>query len=142
MEEVDQIHQFMNKMGENVQVIWGASFDDSLNENVKITLIATGFDVSDIPGMPATAIKPTTEKVIHSWESAKIQEVAKPEVELFENDIDEPKKPDTDKAFEQYYGKASEPETEPDLPTFTLDDFENEDTLKAVENIPAWKRKK
>ena len=142
MEEVDQIHQFMNKMGDNVQVIWGASFDDSLNENVKITLIATGFDVSDIPGMPATVIKPAAEKVIHSWESAKIQEVAKPEVELFDIDTDEPRKPDTDKAFEQYYGKTSEPEVEPDLPTFTLDDFENEDTLKAVENIPAWKRKK
>jgi cell division protein FtsZ len=145
MEEVDQIHQFMNKMGDNVQVIWGASFDDTLGANVKITLIATGFDVSDIPGMPATVAKPAAQKIIHSWESAKIQEPVKPETKSeslsFDEESETIKKADTDKAFEQYYGKATEPEVEPDLPTFTLDDFEDDTTLKTVENIPAWKRK-
>ncbi len=57
MEEVQQIHDFMRKVGENVQVIWGATFDDELEDRVKITLIATGYDVSDIPGMPASVIK-------------------------------------------------------------------------------------
>ena len=32
-------------------------------------------------------------------------------------------------------------EHEPDLPVFTLDDLEDESTLKNVEDIPAWKRK-
>jgi cell division protein FtsZ len=41
MEEVQQIHDFMRKVGENVQVIWGATFDDELEDRVKITLIAT-----------------------------------------------------------------------------------------------------
>jgi len=57
MEEVQQIHDFMAKVGDNIQVIWGATFDDSLEENVKITLIATGYGVSDIPGMPVNAVK-------------------------------------------------------------------------------------
>ncbi len=57
MEEVQQIHDFMNKVGENVQVIWGATFDDSLGDNVKITIIATGYGVGDIPGMPINAVK-------------------------------------------------------------------------------------
>ncbi len=164
MEEVEQIHDFMKKVGDNVQVIWGASFDDSLGERVKITLIATGFDVSDIPGMPKSLVeKPqpqttSSPKVIHSYESAQPELSASPEPELTkpivdmdlssitEFDSEEPApKPDTDKAFEMYYGAGSkapaEPEPEPSLPTITLDDLEDEATLKDVENIPAWKRK-
>jgi hypothetical protein len=65
---------------------------------------------------------------------------------ITEFDSEEPApKPDTDKAFEMYYGAGSkapaEPEPEPSLPTITLDDLEDEATLKEVENIPAWKRK-
>lgn len=146
MEEVEQIHEFMSKVGENVQVIWGASFDDELKENVKITLIATGFDVSDIPGMPATAVKVHAQKHIHNMESAKTFETkpeTQSEINLEEDENSEPKKPDTDKIMEQYYVKSlqPEPEPEPELPIITLDDLEDESTFKKVESIPAWKRK-
>jgi cell division protein FtsZ len=163
MEEVEQIHDFMKKVGDNVQVIWGASFDDSLGEKVKITLIATGFDVSDIPGMPKSLVnKPQPQvtpspKVIHSFESAQpvVNQEADAESTIkvdnefnalseFETE-EENLKPDTDKAYELYYGSATkapaEPEPEPALPTITLDDLEDEATLKEVENIPAWRRK-
>jgi cell division protein FtsZ len=144
MEEVDQIHHFMSTVGENVQVIWGASFDDALGENVKITLIATGFDVSDIPGMPASAVK-AVHKRIHSMEPSKALETItlddEPVTELSDVEPEEPKKADTDKAFQQYYGKVTEPEPEPELPTFTLDDLDDETTMKTVENIPAWRRR-
>ena len=152
MEEVEQIHEFMSKVGENVQVIWGASFDDELKDNVKITLIATGFDVSDIPGMPANIAKAYTHKQGMSAEASKFFEAPKKEVEPEvvlppKVELVEQPKPNTDKAFEQYYGNittpaaAPEPEPEPELPVFTLDDLEDESTLKNVENIPAWKRR-
>ncbi|MBO7234448.1 MAG: cell division protein FtsZ [Paludibacteraceae bacterium] len=52
MKEVQQINEFMDTVGDKVQeVIWGATYDDSLGEQVKITLIATGFDIENIPGM-------------------------------------------------------------------------------------------
>jgi len=152
MEEVEQIHEFMSKVGENVQVIWGASFDDELKDQVKITLIATGFDVSDIPGMPSTVAKAHTHKPVMSAEASKFFDSPKkevePEVELTEDEETEAqKKADTAKAFEQYYVKSlkNEPEAEKfvetELPVFTLDDLEDETTLKNVENIPAWKRR-
>jgi len=72
MEEVQQIHDFMNKVGENVQVIWGATFDDSLGDNVKITIIATGYGVGDIPGMPLNAVKNLKKAAAPSPESAKV----------------------------------------------------------------------
>lgn len=157
MEEVQQIHDFMNKAGENVQVIWGATFDDSLGDSVKITIIATGYKVSDIPGMPAGAVaeKPkqlqqqqqhTTHNQLMAehlaaprYQPAPAENKEKVTVELPDDEIE--------KAMNKYYGKQkiAEPEPqlpdEPDLKTFTLDDLEDESTLKSVENIPAWKRK-
>lgn len=148
MEEVEQIHEFMSTVGDEVQVIWGASFDDELKDQVKITLIATGFDVSDIPGMPPSVAKTHTHKHIHSLESQKYYEpvVKKEEVteETDENQTEkEAGKPNTDKIMEQYYGKGlqTEPVPEPDLPVFALNDLEDESVLDKVENIPAWKRK-
>lgn len=154
MEEVEQIHEFMSKVGENVQVIWGASFDDELKDRVKITLIATGFDVSDIPGMPANVVK--AHKHVMSSEAASFFESPKKELEpevdtelTKEEELEVQKKEVTEKAMEQYYVKSLKSEIEldfseeqePELPVFTLDDLENESTLKSVESIPAWKRK-
>lgn len=148
MEEVQQIHDFMNKVGDNVQVIWGATFDDSLGDNVKITIIATGYDVSDIPGMPSTAVKENYKPAHNSTSGSVIQNVVSVNQTLTS---DKPEKEgekvdEIQKAMDQYYGKkTSEPEPEPvlepELPIFTLDDLEDETTLKNVENIPAWKRR-
>ena len=153
MEEVEQIHAFMSKVGENVQVIWGASFDDELGDKVKITLIATGFDVSDIPGMPATVAK-AHNKPQMSAEAAKFFDAApKPEVvvetrqTLFEDKEVDTKQADLSKTIEEYYVKSLKPEPtaapipEPELPIFSLDELENDTKLKDVENIPAWKRR-
>lgn len=157
MEEVEQIHQFMAKVGENVQVIWGASFDETLKENVKITLIATGFEVSDIPGMPINIAKAHIHKPEMNieqerfFESTKKKEVETktdvkidPEIQI-EADT---KRQNIEKTYEKYYGNNSvqkpaavEKELEEELPVFSLDDLEDESTLNKVENIPAWKRK-
>ncbi|MBP6609563.1 MAG: cell division protein FtsZ [Paludibacter sp.] len=162
MEEVQQIHDFMNKVGENVQVIWGATFDDSLGDNVKITIIATGYGVSDIPGMPASAIK-TLQKNEQQSELNALQNVVNA-FQSFKAEKEEPIDP-MEKAIEEYYGesKKSTPKTEiqfdednievevdldeptknedDEMSVFTLDDLENDNKLKKVENIPAWKRK-
>ena len=47
--EFNQLHEFIDMVGEDVEVQWGATYDDSLGEDVRITLIATGYDISDIP---------------------------------------------------------------------------------------------
>jgi cell division protein FtsZ len=177
MEEVQQIHDFMNKVGENVQVIWGATFDDSLGDNVKITIIATGYGVSDIPGMPANAVKNTKKSQTH--ESGNVLQNV---IDAFQNltadktekEVEDVQSP-IEKAYDEYYGKnekSEEPEIqqsiddleiiskekffeeptlfeappvkeveEPQIKTISLDDLEDDKTLKKVESIPAWKRK-
>ena len=158
MEEVEQIHEFMSRVGENVQVIWGASFDEELKEKVKITLIATGFEVSDIPGMPANIAKAHVRKPVMSAEASKFIDSTKKESVDFGLDEDlDLQKTNIAKTYEQYYVNSLNPEPEinpepeleleievekeRELPIFTLDDLENETTLNKVVNIPAWKRK-
>lgn len=154
MEEVEQIHAFMSKVGENVQVIWGASFDDELGDRVKITLIATGFDVSDIPGMPTTVAKAHSKPQMSAeaakfFDNAPKQEVVVEQRQnnLFEEREPESKQTDLNKTIEEYYVKSLKPEPtatpmpEPELPIFSLDELENDTKLKDVENIPAWKRR-
>ena len=51
MEEMNEIHEFMSKFREGVEVIWGVAIDNSLETKVKITVLATGFGVEDVPGM-------------------------------------------------------------------------------------------
>ena len=51
MEEMNEIHEFMSKFREGVEVIWGVAVDNSLDTKVKITVLATGFGVEDVPGM-------------------------------------------------------------------------------------------
>ena len=53
MEEIREIDDFMTKFDNEVEVIWGAAVDNSLGETVKMTLLATGFGISDLPDMPA-----------------------------------------------------------------------------------------
>lgn len=47
MEEINAIHDFMKKLNPNVKVIWGYGTDKTLDKKVKITLLASGFDVRD-----------------------------------------------------------------------------------------------
>ncbi|MDR0872669.1 MAG: cell division protein FtsZ [Prevotellaceae bacterium] len=50
MEECDQIDDFiMNEMNhDEIEVIWGIYYDDALGEDVKATIISTGFTSGDI----------------------------------------------------------------------------------------------
>jgi cell division protein FtsZ len=157
MEEVQQIHDFMTKVGDDVVVIWGATYDDNLGDNVKITLIATGYNVGDIPGMPANYSK--NKKQVNKENPEQQNDVNANQTQTTsEKEIKSDKQSDIQKAMDQYYGKqknateieeelpvekmeVEEKEDTDDLKVFTLEDFENESTLKEIENIPAWKRR-
>lgn len=64
MSEIDQIHAFVSEIGEDVEVQWGASLDETLEDKVRVTIIATGFEVSNIPGLDDAVDKKTVEEAI------------------------------------------------------------------------------
>ena len=58
VEEMEEINRFTEKfVSKDIEVIWGLATDDDLDEEVKITILATGFGVSNIPGMSNTTIQ-------------------------------------------------------------------------------------
>ncbi len=150
MEEVEQIHTFMANVGDNVEVIWGATFDDNLGEQVKVTIIATGFAVSSIPGMP-----PKLHKATETNKQPATNDTL-PGSPATANTT-----PTVDEAIEEFYGKSSQTATnggtngnttgnrvettepEEDIPVIPIDeiDWDNDDELKNCIEIPAWKRK-
>lgn len=46
MEEAEELTRFVTAIGDDVDVIWGLAFDESLGDTVKITILAAGFDVA------------------------------------------------------------------------------------------------
>ncbi len=52
MEEMNEIHEFMSKFDlEDVETKMGLAIDPELGNKVKITLLATGFGLKNVPGM-------------------------------------------------------------------------------------------
>ena len=65
--EMDQVHAFVHEMGEEVEVQWGISIDDKLGDKVRVTVIATGYEVSDIPGLDDAVGKKTVDQAIEDY---------------------------------------------------------------------------
>lgn len=67
MQEIDQINAFIAEVGDDIEVNWGATIDDSLDEDVRVTIIATGYEIQakqtrddNYPVQPITPEQPET----------------------------------------------------------------------------------
>jgi cell division protein FtsZ len=67
MSEMSQIHEFVNEIGDDVEVQWGASLDETLDDHVRVTIIATGFEVSNIPGLDDAVGKKSVDEAIKDF---------------------------------------------------------------------------
>ena len=64
MEEIDQINDFVQEVGDDIEVQWGASIDESLDEEVRVTVIATGYKVDGLPSEDEEEGKKTISEAI------------------------------------------------------------------------------
>jgi cell division protein FtsZ len=150
MEEVQQINKFMEQMSENIDVVWGITYDNSLEKAVKVTLIATGFDISAIPGMKDLIAKTPEPPIVEPKPQPIIANPTENQTPKYEI-IEELPKTNTDTIIEEIYGgKKNEPEQttdedEDDMATVNIEDIlnglNNDEKLYYIENTPAWKRK-
>ena len=46
--EMNELDNFMTNFNKDIEVIWGTATDESLNENIKITVLASGFEIKDV----------------------------------------------------------------------------------------------
>ena len=49
MAELREINEFMEDFDENIEVLWGHYQDDTLEDEIKVAIVATGFDPMDQP---------------------------------------------------------------------------------------------
>lgn len=132
VEEMEEISRFTDKfVSKDIEVIWGLATDDNLDEEVKITILATGFGVSNIPGMSNTTIQvnrsPEEEKIETPEEKAKRLEDEQKSTEM----------------ITQYYGDNILT-AKRIIHSFVMEgeDLFNDDLIDAIDSLPTYLRSK
>ncbi|MBQ7179976.1 MAG: cell division protein FtsZ [Bacteroidaceae bacterium] len=122
MEEMNEINDFMSKFKQDVETKWGLATDSSLGGKVKITLLATGFGLQNVPGMAD----------IMDQHASEIQSV------------DDEKMRERDSWIDILYGPegGTSRRRKPQIFTFSENDLDNDDVISMVETIPAFRRTK
>ena len=125
MKETEHLKRFLYSIGHDIEFIWGAIYDDNLEESLKITLIATGFKIDEIPSIGKITCSSTPiEDVINSVRESVVKE--QPKVEVVEKEVIE--------AIEEVEEKEPEEEII-DWDSWTADEDEDDE-------IPPSQRKK
>ena len=87
LNEMNEIQHFMDKFeDENIEVIWGLANDPSLGDKVRITVLATGFGMSNIPLLDDNA--PDDGKIIEDIYGEPINKKSLYVFEIPEGDLD------------------------------------------------------
>ena len=120
MEEMNEVNDFMSKFRQDVEVKWGLATDSSLGNKVKITLLATGFGLQNVPGMPEIVDVRDRER---------------------ENEIEE-QNAKNEGRIKEYYGPGSDtPKTRHyNIFVFDDEDMDNEDIISKLDALPTYRR--
>jgi cell division protein FtsZ len=127
MEEMNELHDFMSKFSNEVETKWGLYEDDSLDDKVKFTVLATGFGIKDVPGMENIVVKRTIEeeKLIQQKEEEALQREGRRET---------------------YYGAdrmgTGRRKRRPNIYLFNLEELDNDDVISVIDTTPTFSRAK
>ena len=131
VEEMEEISRFTDRfLSKDIEVIWGMATDESLNEDVKITILATGFGVSNIPGMNTTIEvnnNPVETHVETPEEAAQREQQEAKDKEM----------------ITKYYG-GPHIAAKRTIHSFVMegDDLFNDDLVDAIDSMPTYLRTK
>lgn len=130
MEEMNALHDFMSKFSREIEVIWGTAVEKSLGEQVKVTLLATGFSITSVPGIQQQQQEMSRAEEIQQ----QIEKDAKIEQERRDKEL-----------IEKYYGKTGlktltsvNYRLEPFV--LTIEELDDDKVLEALEKTPVFKR--
>ena len=129
MSEMDEVKEFMNRFNRDFETKFGIAIDDTLGDQVKITLLATGFGVQDIhvKEMDERITKRTIEE-----EKRKAEEEEKEEERRIRR--------------EGFYGKDSSAKIRRkprrNIYLFSLEDLDNDNIISQIETVPTYQRSK
>lgn len=123
MDEINYVHEFLAKFGD-FEIKWGVANDPELGKKVKVTILATGFGMSDVDGMQERLTKLSREdatKLAQEQEKAAKREERRG----------------------QFYGESEAGKRykrRPNIYIFRPEDLDNDDIISALEQTPTYKR--
>jgi cell division protein FtsZ len=123
MDEINYVHEFLAKFGD-FEIKWGVANDPELGKKVKVTILATGFGMSNVDGMQERLTKLSREdanKLAEEQEKAAKREERR----------------------DQFYGNSETGKRykrRPNIYIFRSEDLDNDDIISAVEQTPTYKR--
>lgn len=129
MNEMAEVQEFMNRFNRDFETKFGIAIDESLEDKVKITLLATGFGVQDIhvKEMDERMTKRTIEE-----EKRKAEEEEREEERRLRR--------------EGFYGKDSSAKIRRkprrNIYIFTQENLDNDNIISMVETVPTYQRSK
>jgi cell division protein FtsZ len=124
MEEMNYVHDFMDQFGSEFEIKWGVAIDPELGKKVKVTILATGFGITNVDGMEARLKKHSQEeanRMAEEQERAAAREERR----------------------SRFYGDATGTKRykrRPHIYLFRPEDLDNDDIISAVESTPTYKR--
>lgn len=123
MEEMNEVHEFMSRFGDNVETKWGLYIDDSLEQKVKFTILATGFGIKDVPGMNSKLSAEEQKRLEEQEKEAEIKSIRRDE-------------------FYPGSNKNNKKKGNYKIYIFTQEDLDNDDIISMVDTTPTYKRSK
>lgn len=131
VEEMEAVSDFMKRFGAEIEVIWGTATEKNLGKQIKITLLATGFGISSIPGI-----------------EEHLQEMTEEEERLEDERLrkEEDEKRRINSMIEQHYGKDGVQTMEtrsffvPRPIVLSTEELDDDKVVEAMENTPVFKR--
>ena len=122
MEEMNEVNDFMSKFRSDVETKWGLATDSSLGGKVKITLLATGFGLQNVPGL--------TDIIEHQ--------------NMERNAEEEEKNARKEELIDIYYGSGTTPvrKRHHNIFIFNESNIDDDDVISMVETLPTYRRTK
>lgn len=155
MDEIGEITDYVqDKAGNEADLIWGNGVDENLDDEISVTIIATGFSTSSIPEMNV-AKKP--EKTYHTLDEKQVQStpasrpVMKEKTQTVKETTDrqagqrtfEFELKSAPDEFDNIYGQRKVAEEKEQDTSVKVDYAESPDEMvDELENIPAYRRKR
>ena len=122
MEEMNEIQEFMANFDPDLDVIWGTAFDETLTDQIKVTVLAAGFNVSLDKEAPVATV------------SVRREQAAVPSAM---SDAERLKKEYGDKAINELTNKQLSAR----YIVLTPDEMDDDDFIDMMEKTPTFKRK-
>jgi cell division protein FtsZ len=123
MDEMNEIQEFMANFDQEVDVIWGMAFDNTLEDQIKVTVLASGFNVSLDKESPVPTVQSPRREPVHA----------------------DPKITDAQRLKDEYGDKAITDMTLRQLSAryivLSPEEMDDDDVIDMIEKTPTFDRK-